>query len=143
MPDAKPEQASSNWCFTYRHINHVASKKEFPNEDDHKAAVIDKFRSLDAKKRVAATPIVEPVREKKTVVVETVAEQPEPVEAVEVPDDKPFKVRKSGGIGWFIVEGPDGKPITEKPVRREVAEKIAEQANEAAPLEDPEQPEAA
>ena len=130
MPEQTEEQKSSNWCFTYRHINHVASKAEYPNEDDHKAAVIDKFRRLDAKGRVADTSIVEPKRETKIVAVEAVAEEP-------AESEKPFKVRKSEGIGWFIVEGPDGKPITEKPVRRAVADKIAEQANEAAPIEEP------
>ena len=119
-----------NVAYECRGINHVAQvPEEYITLEAFQAAVHKKYELIDkgGSKGAAIAPAAPVAPAPKT--------PPKPV-----PDEAPvgdppavgkFRVVEADGVGWFDVLGPDDKAITEKSMRRPLAEKMAAEKNKA------------
>lgn len=109
-----------NVAYEYRYINHVAEVPgDYDTVEEFHAAVQDKYRRLERQRAGAAPAPAEPEKPR----------APEPEPETQPEPEAQYKVVKADGIGWYDVVGADGKPITEKSMRRDEANKLAARKN--------------
>ena len=135
---------SKNVVFTYKNINHVAKiPEEYENEDDHKAAVIEKYRKLEGKPDKNVVTIQVPdktvfeeeddgVKLGTGIVIQEADKNMVYGEDLTVPSKLTYRVVSGKGNAWFNVVNAEGKQVNDKPMRKTEALAYVDKLNSEA-----------